>query len=413
MSRTITAPRPPVPATAEALVAAEALFAEARRRRRRRRLTGLVVTLALAAAAAVGFTMARPHRAAAVRDADGRGQAAVSTTGATRGYVAWVDYHRRLHIGDLATGAQRVVARSTADPAVSLVQAGGHLYWANYFAGLAGKRVVVHELNPATGKVRSMGPGRSVFTSADGRHVFLARTDTKVIELSAGGSGAKRELTLPRGWHLPNWGSIGVGRGILVEARRGQATRPHTVTAVWNLGTGALKAIGRDIEVMAAYTPPGARYSLLAWEPSRCTAGQNCPLHITNTATSSTTSLRSPLRHGFAVDGAAFSPDGKQLAVFAARHSDGTGAVQLGMVNTATGTLHLAGSIPLTVGCGGGWAMWLPDGRHLITGASKASYAVNAATLSARSLSFTHSRGQYIETSQDINYSAVLIPPRR
>jgi hypothetical protein len=413
MSRMSTAPRPPVPAAAAALFAAEALFAEARRRRRRRRLTGLVVTLALATAAAVGFTVARPHGAAVVRDADGRRQAAVITAGATHEYVAWVDYRRRLHIGDLATGAQRVVGRSTADPALSLVQAGGHLYWTDYWAGLAGKRVVVQELNPATGKVRSMGPGQSVFTSAGGRHVFLARTDTKVIELSARGSGAKHELTPPRGWHLPIWGSIGVGRGILVEARRGQATRPHTVTAVWNPGTGALKAIGRDIEVMAAYTPPGARYSLLAWEPSRCTLGQNCPLHITNTATSSTKTLRSPVHHGFAVGGAAFSPDGKQLAVFASGSSDGTGAVHLGMVNTATGTLRLAGSIPLTVGCGAGWTLWLPDGRHLITGASKASYAVNAATLSARPLSFTHSRGQYIGTSQDINYSAVLLPPRR
>src|SRR5580704_16831518 len=307
MSRTIAARRPPAPA------AAEALFAEARRRRRRRRLTGLVVALALAAAAAVGFTVSRPHRAAVATDTDGRRQAVVGTAGATRGYVAWVDYRRRVHIGDLATGAQRVVGRSTADPALPLVQAGGHLYWTDYWAGLAGKRVVVQELNPATGKVRSMGPGQSVFTSAGGRHVFLARTDTKVIELSARGSGAKHELTLPRGWYVPNWGSIGVGRGILVRSG-GPPKQSHTVMAIWNPETGAVKAIGRDIELMAAYTPPGARYSLLAWESSRCSLGQNCPLRITNTATSSTKTLRSPVHHGFAVGGA-FSPDGKELAV--------------------------------------------------------------------------------------------------
>jgi hypothetical protein len=405
MSRTIAAPRPPAPA------AAEALFAEARRRRRRRRLTGLVVALALAAAAAVGFTVARPHRAAVATDTDGRRQAMVGTAGATRGYVAWVDYRRRVHIGDLATGAQRVVGRSTADPALPLVQAGGHLYWADYWGSLAGKRVVVQELNPATGKVRSVGPGRSVFTSAGGRQVFLARTDTKVIELSGRGNGAERELTLPRGWYVPNWGSIGVGRGILVRSG-GPPKQSHTVMAIWNPGTGAVKAIGRDIEVMAAYTPPGARYSLLAWEPSRCSLGQNCPLRITNTATLSTTSLRSPLHHGFAVDGV-FSPDGKQLAMFAPGNAYGTGAVHLAMINTATGSLHLAGSIPLAVGCGSGWALWLPDGRHLITGASEASYAVNAATLSAQPLSFTHSRDHNIQTSQDINYSAVLLPPRR
>jgi hypothetical protein len=59
------------------------------------------------------------------------------------------------------------------------------------------------------------------------------------------------------------------------------------------------------------------------------------------------------------------------------------------------------------------WAQWLPDGRHLIIGGVEASYAVNAATLSARPLFFIHARDHDIETSQDINYSAVLIPPRR
>jgi hypothetical protein len=57
--------------------------------------------------------------------------------------------------------------------------------------------------------------------------------------------------------------------------------------------------------------------------------------------------------------------------------------------------------------------LWLPDGRHLLTGGAVSSYAVNAATLSARPLYFIHSRDHYIETSQDINYSAVIVPPRR
>ncbi len=406
MSRTIAPPRLPAPGPAEAL------FAEARRRRRRRRLTGLVVTLALAAAAAVAFTVARPHRAAVVAGADGRRPGAASAPSATlAGYVAWVDYNRRVHLGDLATGAQRVVARSTANPASPLVQAGGHLYWADYWAGPSGRRIVVRELNPATGKVRPVGPGQSVFASADGRHVFVAPTDTQVIELPARGSGARRELTLPSGWYLPSYGdSLGVARGILVQSG-GQTTRPHTIMAVWNPATGALKVIiGRGPWVMAAYTPPGARYSLLAWERARCSAGQNCPLKITNTGTLSTVTLRSPLHHGFA-GGAAFSPDGKHMAVFAARNSDGTQAVQLAMASTGTGTVRLAGSMPLAIGCGSGWAVWLPDGRHLLAGAIQASYAVNAATLSARPLYFTHSQDRYIETSQDINYSAVLLPP--
>jgi WD40 repeat protein len=152
--------------------------------------------------------------------------------------------------------------------------------------------------------------------------------------------------------------------------------------------------------------------SLLAWLPARCSAGQNCPLRITDTATLSTKTVRSPLHHGFAV-GAAFSPDGKQLAVFANGNLLGTGAVRLAMVTTGTGTLRLVGSMRLAIGEDRAWALWLPDGRHLITGGIEASYAVSAATLSARPLFFIHVRDHYIETSQDINYSAVLIPPRR
>ena len=92
---------------------------------------------------------------------------------------------------------------------------------------------------------------------------------------------------------------------------------------------------------MAASTPPGARYSLLAWLPARCSAGQNCPLRITNTATRPTKTVRSPLHHGFAV-GAAFSPSGKQLAVFVNRNFLGTGAVQLVIADAGTGAMRLA-----------------------------------------------------------------------
>jgi hypothetical protein len=369
------------------------------------------VVLALAAAVAVVFIAARLGRAPAAKDADRARACAASTPGAAlTGSVAWVDYVGRLHLGGLATGAQHVIARSKADPVSPLVQAGGRLYW----SAPAGVHNVIQELNPATGRVRSLGPGWgpfSVFTSPDGRQVFFAPTDTRIVELPARGSGARHEFTLPRGWYLPYGGSTGVAGAILVESG-GQATRARTVIAVWDPQTGALKAIGRDMEVMAASTPPGARYSLLAWLPARCSAGQNCPLRITNAATLSTQTVRSPLHHGFTI-GAAFAPGGTQLAVFVNRNSLGTGAVQLAMADAGTGALRLASAVRLGIGGDVAWALWLPDGRHLLTGGLVSSYAVNAATLSARPLYFIPGPGHYIETSQDINYSAVLLPPRR
>jgi hypothetical protein len=319
--------------------------------------------------------------------------------------VAWVDYNARLHLGDLATGAQRVIARSKAYPAIPLVQAGGRLYW----AAPVGTHQVVQELNPATGTARSLGRGASifsVFTSADGRHVFFAPTDMRVIELPARDSGPRHEFTLPRGWYLPYGGSVGLAGGILVESG-GQRTRAHTVMAMWNPATRALKVIGKGMDVMAAYTPPSGRYSLLAWLPTMCSSGQNCPLRITDTATLSMQTVRSPSPYGFA-SGVAFSPDGKQLAVFVDRSAEGSGTAQLAMVNPRTGALRLAGAVRLSVASGSAWVLWLPDGKHLLIGAVS-SYAVNAATLSARPLSFTHHRNH----SEDINFTAVLVPPRR
>ena len=49
-----------------------------------------------------------------------------------------------------------------------------------------------------------------------------------------------------------------------------------------------------------------------------------------------------------------------------------------------------------------GWARWLPDGNQLIVGAELGSYAVDAATLPVRALSFV--------PGSDINFSAPVLP---
>jgi hypothetical protein len=95
--------------------------------------------------------------------------------------------------------------------------------------------------------------------------------------------------------------------------------------------------IGRELAVIGAYTPPGARYSLLAWLPAACPFPDNCLITITDTATLATRTVRSPLPGGFAVGGA-FSPDGRQLAVFpqtAPRHA-APGSARLAIISLAT-----------------------------------------------------------------------------
>jgi hypothetical protein len=40
------------------------------------------------------------------------------------------------------------------------------------------------------------------------------------------------------------------------------------------------------------------------------------------------------------------------------------------------------------------------------------SYLVDAPAMTARPMFFSHRRGHNIGTSQDLNYSAVMVPPR-
>ena len=99
--------------------------------------------------------------------------------------------------------------------------------------------------------------------------------------------------------------------------------------------------------------------------------------------------------------------------MFVNRNPLGTGTVQLAVVDTGTGAMRLAGTVRLGIGEDRAWALWVPDGKHLLTGGAVSSYAVTAATLSARPLYFIHRQDHYIETSQDINYSAVILPSHR
>jgi hypothetical protein len=203
---------------------------------------------------------------------------------------------------------------------------------------------------------------------------------------------------------LGNWSAAG---GIVVYSSASDASSTSAV-AVWNPATAAVKIIGRGLDVIDAYTPPGARYSLLAWTPAGCT--QNCPVGITNTSTLASLTVRSPNRHGFTYGGlftsGAFSPDGTHLAVFlnATNPQDPSRepVSELAIVNTRTGALQLVRATRLGTYEDAGWARWLPGGHRLIVGAEVGSYAVDAETLSVRAFSFG--------PGNDINFSTTVLP---
>ena len=396
---------PPGPAAASA-AEAEALFAEAHRRRRRRRLAGGVACLLLAGSAAAGLSAAWPGDGAGTPHGH-PGAAAARGPGFTMPpvRVAWVDDSGQLHIGDLATGTQRVMATVDASPADPMIAAGGKLFW----AGINENAEPVREYDIGTGKIRYLPRGNSVFTSADGRHLYIVQTGTRLIELPADGTGAPRQLALPAGWHmsglLGNWPAAG---GIVVYSSDADPSRHPVTLAVWNPATGTVKIIGRGLDVIDAYTPPGARYSLLAWTPAGCL--QHCPVGITNTATLASLTVRSPNRYGFTYGGlftsGAFSPDGTRLAVFLnttnPQDSNNEPVSEPAIVDTRTGSLRLVRAARLGTYEDAGWARWLPGGHRLIVGAEVGSYAVDAESLSVRPLSFG--------PGNDINFSATVLP---
>ena len=289
---------------------AEALFAAARRRRRRRRLAGGVACLVLAGSAAAGLTAAWPGPGAGTHHEPAGHAPAPRASSLTLPpvRVAWVAHGGQLHIGDLATGAQQVVATVDASPADPMTEPAG----ACAGPSISKRAAPIRCYDIATGKIRYLPRGNSVFASASGRRLYIVQTDSTLIELPADGIGTPRRLTLPAGWYmsglLGNWSVAG---GVIVYSAH-DAGSTSTV-AVWNPETGNVKIIGRDLTVIDTCTPAGARYSLLAWT-------SHGSLGITNTSTLASLILRSPNRYGFTYGGlftkGAFSPDGTRLAVF-------------------------------------------------------------------------------------------------
>ncbi len=205
------------------------LFEEARRRRRRRRLAGGLASLLAVSGAVVAVLVGAsgPHRApgsvAPGRNPTAGADKAMGRLPAVR--VAWVDYSGQLHVGDLATRAQHVVARVGASPADPMIPIGVRLYWSDDGGVRKANQAFVEELNLATGRIRHVARGESTFPSVNRRHLYIPQGEARLIELPAAGSGPARRLTLPPGWSLPSglggWAAAGRHRGALRRRGRG------------------------------------------------------------------------------------------------------------------------------------------------------------------------------------------------
>lgn len=388
-----------------------AIFAEARRRRRRIRVRAGLAVLIFAGTAAGALATWHQH------DLTPSGRngvwSAIAETKLPTARVGWVDYHGRLHIGSLGTGHQRVVWAARSNPVVPLVAVAGHIYWTN----TGGTYWQVQSLDVASGRVRDLGFGVAVFPVGDDRHVYIAETGKSLIELGAADNGS-RSLNLPAGWFVAGLNNdftspAAVRGGVLVQASDSSDSARQTTLAIWNPVTDRLtpivRGISADAGLLGAVTPPGAHYSLVAWWRGSCFP-ESCNIEITNTATLKTRTIRSPIGHGFAI-GVAFSADGSQIAAFVNTRavSSSPAPAELAIISTSTGAARLVPRASLAVGIDVAWARWLPGGRVLLAGGAGFSGLVDAKTLSVRPFYFVRGRDHYIEDSQDINYSAVVL----
>jgi hypothetical protein len=389
-----------------------AIFAAARQRgrRRRRALLALLASAALAAAAA-GYGMAAGASGGPGQHRPGRPMRLAAPTGLPPAEVAWFDDGGDLRIGNVATLAQRVVARVRESPCCDTVAAGGRLYWASTYR----MRNLIQAYDLATGKIRTAARGWAVFPSATGRSVDVAQSATRLLELPAGGSGRGRRLVTPHGWHLVPLPWAVAGGFTVSSAQDAGGSRDAAAIGVWYPGTGRVEVIGRG-HVLATYTPRSGHHGLVAWMPAGC-GMLDCPIEITSTATRATLTVRSPLRHGFLGQGGdvAFSPDGRELVGYIGTGPVG-GPFVPALADTATGTVRVIRRAVLANGESAAWEVWLPGGR-LLAGPSQgpgyAGYAIDERSGSARRFAFFPGNSPDTgiqQDSPDIGYGAVLVP---
>jgi hypothetical protein len=162
-------------------------------------------------------------------------------------HVAWIDYSGMLHIGDVATGAQHVVATLPSAAGCWFVVAAGHIYWLDFNKN-AGP---IRGYDLATHKIQRLGRGEWVFAAPGGRHVYLERSATRLAEMPAGHQ-AGRTFRVPAGWHLAccQWDGAVAG-GVIVYSAGGQGSVPvrsplhHGFTE----GDGTFSPDGRQLAV--------------------------------------------------------------------------------------------------------------------------------------------------------------------
>jgi hypothetical protein len=211
------------------------------------------------------------------------------------------------------------------------------------------------------------------------------------------------------GWLAPvPWAAAG---GIIVSSG---STRRAAI-GLWRPGASRIRVFGHG-DVMTTWTQPSGRGSLIAWQPAACSR-LSCPIEITSTSTNRTLTVHDPQGTGFLGQGndAAFSPDGKMLALFVNQpHTRKFEGFVPALVNTATGRVRLVSRAVMANGEMAGWLCWLPGSARLLAGpaadiSSYPAFAIDARTASAWPFTFFPTYHDPESPVYDITYGTVLL----
>jgi hypothetical protein len=171
--------------------------------------------------------------------------------------AAWVDYSGNLRVGQLAAGAQHIVTRAGASPTSPLVAIGDDIFWVRMSSDTSrgNPPPVVDELDVASGIVRRVTQGQTIFPSVDSRSLFVVQSNSSLLEVPVRSIGTRRTFVIPSGWYLTTGGGlsnpIAVANGIIVQSSQGQTGRTPPTAAIWNPRTGMIMRLGPDRDLSA------------------------------------------------------------------------------------------------------------------------------------------------------------------
>ncbi len=397
-------------APATPLQAPAAIIPAARRRGRRRRALWAAAAVAIIGGLTAAVLLVIGSGAAVSGDLHHRpapgGRRRFGSAGDA--VVAWGDYSGIVHLGDLDTGRQIQIATGLSGGASGgpVIENHGRLLWVD-------ARNTVRSIELATGQRSVVARGLAVMASPGGARLYVDQGTHDFLELDARTLRVTGRAEIPVGWRANPWVARPVAGGLVLM----HAKRHGLVLGVWRLGAG-VRALGAATgTVLAIHTASDGRSSRVAWVPAcsdHAGTASGCPLAITNTASATTIKVPSPSRYGFT--SGAFSPNGTQFATFVNTNNpndpDSAPRSELAIVDAGTGALRLDPKVKMITTEDAAWAVWLPSGRQLLTGAIAATYIVDPRSLAARALYFDGAATPLdsVMGSPDLNFSTLLIP---